>query len=69
MTKQMVHAHWHIIEDFPPKDGEYLVCFMTDDGYYGWPDIWSFSKGEWEPVLGLNHEDQPTHWCNLPMPK
>jgi hypothetical protein len=68
-SKIMVHAYWHILEDYPPKDGEYVVCFLTDNGEYGWPDIWSFERGEWQPCLGLNHDDQPTHWCNLPMPK
>lgn len=70
LTKQLVHAHWHILEDFPSKDGEYVVCFVTDDGSFGWPDIWHFTNREgWEPVFGYEHAEPPTHWCDLPMPK
>ncbi len=70
LTKQLVHAHWMILEDYPPKDGEYVVCFLTSDGTYGWPDVWEFSSRDgWQPLFGTDHNDQPTHWCNLPMPK
>ena len=70
LTKQLVHAHWHILEDWPKKDGEYVVCFMKDNGDYGWPDIWSFSvKKGWEPVFDQDFAYQPSHWCDLPMPK
>jgi hypothetical protein len=70
LTKQMVHAHWMILEDYPSKDGEYVVCFQTDNGTYGWLDVWEFTAREgWQPLLGLNHEDQPAFWCNLPLPK
>jgi len=70
LTKQMVHAHWMILEDYPSKDGEYVVCFQKDNGDYGWPDIWAFTARDgWEPVFGTDHASQPTHWCNLPMPK
>ena len=70
LTKQMVHAYWHILEDYPSKDGEYVVVFQTDTGDYGWPDVWEFTAREgWQPLFGLDHESQPTHWCNLPMPK
>jgi hypothetical protein len=70
LTKQMVHAYWHILEDYPTKDGEYVVCFHTDDGTFGYPDVWEFSARDgWQPLFGLSHETQPTHWCNLPMPK
>ena len=70
MTRQMVHAHWMILEDYPTKDGEYVVCFQKDNGDYGWPDIWEFTqRNGWEPLFGTDHASQPTHWCNLPMPK
>jgi len=69
MTKQQIKANWHILEDFPPRDGEYVVCFLTSSGTYGWPDIWEYtSRNGWEPVIGL-HEEHPTHWCDLPMPR
>ena len=70
LTKQMVHAHWMILEDYPSKDGMYVVCFLTDDGTYGWPDVWEFTaRYGWEPQFEVEHDSQPTHWCNLPMPK
>jgi hypothetical protein len=70
LTKQLVHAHWHILEDWPKKDGEYVVCFMKDNGDYGWPDVWEFSaRNGWEPLFGQDHSAQPTHWCDLPMPR
>lgn len=70
LTMQQVKAYWRIIEDFPKKDGEYLVCFLKDNNDYGWPDIWEYTTREgWEPLFGQNHANQPTHWCELPMPR
>lgn len=70
MTKQQVKTNWLILEDYPTRDGEYVVCFMTCDGTYGWPDIWFFgAKTGWEPVYGSDYETEPTHWCDLPMPR
>jgi len=71
LAKQMVHAHWLILEDYPPRDGEYVVAFETDDGSYGWLDIWEFTAVDgWVPILDFAaHTQQPVFWCNLPMPK
>jgi len=70
LTKQMVHAYWMILEDYPSKDGEYVVCFQIDDGRYDWLDVWEFTARDgWQPLLVLTHDNQPTHWCNLPMPR
>jgi hypothetical protein len=70
LTKQLVHAYWKIVEDFPIADGEYVVCFLTDDGDYGLPEVWSYtSRNGWEPLFDQGVDDQPTHWCSLPMPK
>ena len=69
LTKQLVKANWHIVEDFPPRDGDYVVCFQTDDGSYGEPDIWTFSRGTWEPVFGYTPDGEPTHWLDLPYPR
>ena len=44
LTKQLVKANWHIIEDFPPRDGDYVVCFQTSDGSYGDLDINNYWK-------------------------
>jgi hypothetical protein len=70
LTKQLVKANWHIIEDFPPRDGDYVVCFQTDDGGYGDLDIWTFDiKTGWEPLFGYTPDGEPTHWCDLPLPR
>lgn len=70
LTKETVKATWRITEDYPTVDGEYVVCFSTADGDYGYPDIWFFGvKTGWEPVYGGEHESQPTHWCSLPFPR
>jgi hypothetical protein len=70
LTKQLVHAHWYILEDYPKKDGDYVVCFLTSDGSYGNLDIWTFNvKTGWEPLFGYTPDGDPSHWCNLPMPK
>lgn len=69
LTMQQVKAYWRILEDFPTKDGEYVVCFLKDNGDYGWPEIWEFSSREgWNPVFGEGNV-QPSHWCELPMPR
>jgi len=66
----MVHAHWHILEDYPTKEDEYLVCFLTYNGEYGWPDVLEFTNRDgWQHIGGQDHDSLPTHWCNLPMPK
>ena len=70
LTKETVKATWRITEDYPTVDGEYVVCFSTSEGDYGYPDIWFYSdKGGWEPALGTDHPTQPTHWCSLPFPR
>lgn len=70
LTKEQVKATWRILEDYPTRDSEYVVCFLTEDGNYGYPDIWLYTqRNGWEPVFGQDHADQPTHWCELPMPR
>jgi hypothetical protein len=70
MNKQMITAHWRILEDFPSHDGEYVVVFQKDNGDYGWPEIWEFrARDGWEPIFGQEHVSQPSYWVDLPMPK
>ena len=70
LTKQLVKANWHIIEDYPPRDGDYVVCFQTADGSYGDLDIWTFNvKMGWEPLFGYTPDGEPAFWIDLPMPK
>jgi len=69
LTMQQVKAYWRIIEDFPTKDGEYVVCFQKDNGDFGWPEIWEYTaRNGWNAVFGEEHS-QPSHWCELPMPR
>lgn len=70
LTKETVKATWRILEDYPTRDDDYVVCFLTDDGDYGLPDIWTYTQRDgWEPVFGTDHETLPSHWCELPMPR
>lgn len=66
----LVHAYWHIIEDFPTQEGEYVVSFPDthfDNGYY--LDVWEFTDRDgWQPIRVEQNPDYPTHWCKLPMP-
>lgn len=69
LTMQQVKAYWRILEDYPTRDGEYVVCYQKDSGEYGWPDIWEFTaKNGWSPMFSEDNL-QPTHWCELPMPR
>ena len=70
LTKEQVNATWRILEDYPTRDSEYVVCFLTEEGNYGYPDVWLYTqRNGWEPVFGQDHAEQPTHWCDLPMPR
>ena len=57
------------MEDYPPKDGDYMVVFRTEAGDIGDPDIWSFSKGTWEPLFGYTPDGEPEYWLDIQMPK
>ena len=70
LTKQMVHAYWHILEDYPSQEGEYVVCF-NDKNFPGefYLDIWEFTDRDgWQPIRVEDNPDYPDHWCKLPMP-
>ena len=68
MNNQSYQGHWRLAEDFPPTDGEYICCFLTKDGEYGWPEPMLFEKGEWLPVMGTDGA-APAYWTQMPMPK
>jgi hypothetical protein len=68
LTRQNVRADWKILADFPTRDGDYVVVFPVDDGY-GDPDIWTFSRGSWEPLMGYTPDGEPAFWIDLPMPR
>jgi len=68
LTKIQVKADWRIIEDFPPRDGQYLVCFLDDDTLkYTDYDLWWFIRGEWSPLEGATYET-PAFWIDVPSP-
>jgi hypothetical protein len=68
LIRQQIKADWKILADFPTRDGDYVVVFPTDDGY-GDPDIWTFSRGSWEPLMGYTPDGEPAFWIDLPMPR
>jgi hypothetical protein len=69
MNKQATTAHWKIMADFPPRDGTYVVVFRLDDGGIGDPDVWSFDRGEWEPLYGYTPDSEPEYWLDIQIPK
>ena len=69
MNRQAVSAHWKIMADFPTRDGDYMVVFHTSSGNIGDPDIWSFERGEWNPLFGYTPDGEPLFWLDAPMPK
>ena len=69
-TKQQAMGYWKILEDFPPRDGEFLVVFQTEDGSYGYPEIWEFTaKNSWQPVFGDDASDSPVYYLDIPPPQ
>ena len=69
VNRQSITGHWKIMADYPTKDGAYVVVFRLDDGGIGDPDIWSFDRGEWEPLYGYTPDDEPEYWLDIQMPK
>jgi hypothetical protein len=68
-NRQATVGHWKIMADYPPKDGDYMVVFRTEEGDLGDPDIWSFAKGTWEPLFGYTPDGEPEYWLDIQMPK
>jgi hypothetical protein len=69
LTKQNVRADWRIIEDFPSRDGQYLVCFLDDaTNKYTDYDLFWFIKGEWKPGLDEVPYETPAYWIDVPSP-
>ena len=68
MNNQTFTIHWRMVEDFPTKDGEYIVCHEMRDGTYGDPCWLTFEKGEWS-VHEWGDHIQPAYWTDLPLPR
>ena len=69
VNRQATTAHWKIMADYPPRDGDYMVVSRTESGDIGNPDIWSFEKGSWEPLFGYTSGSEPEYWLDVQMPK
>lgn len=74
MNNQSIRGIWKLLEDFPTKDGRYLVAFMGSDGEFNILDteVWEF-LGSWAPYAsGSQYEykgEYPVYYLDLVMPK
>lgn len=68
MNNQSVTASWKLLEDFPTRDGDYIVAFRTTEGY-GYYEPWEFVKGEWFACLDTDSLETPSYWIDIPPPK
>lgn len=70
MNNQSIRAYWKLTEDFPTKDGYYLVAFENSSGEYELADceVWEFSSGSWYG-LDSNREEFPAFYIDIPMPR
>lgn len=68
MNNQSIRSTWKMMEDYPTKDGFYLVAFENSFGDFdvASTEVWEFEGGTWFPVKddGLF----PTFYIDLPMP-
>lgn len=65
----MVKAYWHIAEDYPPNDGEYVVTIENSEGIT-YLDVWEFTALEgWLPLAIPAPTGYPKQWCDLPVPQ
>lgn len=70
MNNQSIRATWKLIEDYPARDGFYLVAFENSSGEFELIDseVWEFSSGSWYSVDGKTNEF-PTFYIDIPMPR
>lgn len=67
MNNQSVRATWKLIEDYPSKDGFYIVAFENSSGEFDTAncEIWEFVSGSWD----AEDNDFPVFYLdNLTMP-
>jgi hypothetical protein len=69
MNNQSIRATWKLMEDYPSRDGYYLVAFENSDGEFDLLDteVWEFD-GTWYSVDGTR-DDFPSFYIDLAMPK
>lgn len=70
MNSQFFKTCWKITEDFPTRDGYYLVAFENSSGGFDLTDceVWSFELGTWCPKRSFRGKF-PSFYVDLPMPK
>lgn len=69
-TKQQATGYWKILEDYPSRDGEFLVVYKTEKGSYGYPEIWEFTaKTGWQPVLSDDFAESPVYYLDIQPPQ
>lgn len=69
MNNQSIRATWKLIEDYPTKDGFYLVAFENSSGEFELLDcaIWEFAENSW---FSLDDDDRfPVFYTDVPMPR
>lgn len=65
----MVKAYWHIAEDYPTREGEYVVTIENSEGEI-YLDVWEFTNADgWLPLITSAGASYPKHWCDLPVPQ
>lgn len=75
MNNQSIRANWKLIEDYPSKDGPYLVAFENSYGEFDLGDceVWTFQSGVWSPLSGETSPSlayaQPMFYIDVPMPR
>jgi hypothetical protein len=75
MNNQQIKAFWKIAEDFPSRNGLFLVAFQDRQGNFDIADcdVWEFLGGEWRSLPDSRVRDSvvglPTYYLDLPMPK
>lgn len=69
MNNQSIRATWKLMEDYPTKDGYYLVAFESSEGDFNIADVevWGFD-GDWYSLDGLN-DSFPAYYIDLAMPR
>jgi hypothetical protein len=67
MNNQTFNIHWRLIEDFPAKSGEYLICYKLRDGSYGDLDWLYYSAKEGWDDTGI--PEFPSFWTEIPLPR
>jgi hypothetical protein len=75
MNNQIAKGFWKIAEDYPTKDGCYIVALPASDGSYYTEDcdVWEFRSGAWYSLPDSRFQDEevgfPDFYLEVPMPR